>query len=320
MATSLATPQSTPQDQEAAIRAMIDQAGVPRTTENYNRASLAIAQDKPALFEQAMDKAVGQPSGRQRRQAAVQAPPAPAPAPAPLDAPEATGPRDSTYTQLPVPPIPPDAPPPLNAGGDGGQQGPVEDAETLYGNIPNSPLGNTAPPDPSQQFTPEEMLAAGGNLATLLALRRMPQIPGVPNYGVTLRRPGALPGPGPGGPALGGPGGTPLPPGGGAPPQIPGPVPRITGPDTSLPGTPMGAGHPMMRLQDTRTGNINTADMNPFPQPIPMPGPVSPPAAPRARPRSSNNEEGKPVRPKLEEEVAKRIRAKKRNPRRNAED
>ncbi len=64
-------------DQMAAIRAMLQQAGAPPTAENYNRASLHMAQTGgtgPMLFDQAMERAVAQPTPRQARQAVAQAP------------------------------------------------------------------------------------------------------------------------------------------------------------------------------------------------------------------------------------------------------
>lgn len=73
----MASPTDDVQTQVNAIREMVKQQGAPPTAENWNRASLAIAQNGgmgPMLFDQAMERASAAPTPRQARQAATQAP------------------------------------------------------------------------------------------------------------------------------------------------------------------------------------------------------------------------------------------------------
>ena len=110
------SPLSGAEDQLAAARALIQQQGAPMTAENLNRASLHTATANgvgPLLFDQALERAMGNPSPRQARQATTQAPPvqppiAPTEFTGPPGAPAAPG-----VATVSNPPAVPGAVPPL---------------------------------------------------------------------------------------------------------------------------------------------------------------------------------------------------------------
>lgn len=248
------------EDQLAAARAMIQQQGAPMTAENLNRASLHTATAGgmgPLLFDQAMERAVGNPTPRQARQASSQPLPGPPP---PTPGSEAAPPVDPAMSLH--------APPPRGTqdlnypAAASGPAVPVldENGQPLFSAMPPADVPQVA----GASGTPGGVGTGMGVL--LAALARNPRA--ARGLGVTLDRPGFTM-----------PGGV----GGAAGPTAPvrGALPAPGVVDASIPGLPAPAYGPPVPA-----GNLNTAvtpDVIPMPsQALPTPASATAPAQPSA--------------------------------------